>query len=556
MRVQLVFLGLLLLQTVALCAVIIVLVDVATKTFRLEPPLALCVAVLMLGVLGYLSFWIAYWNYPALRIVKVALIALMVIRLVLMVRQRRLKAQLAWLGEPMLYVFLFFLAVVAFGFSNGGIEDAATTAQNRFTHPLPPDDVIPFLFAVGLNGDHVPSPLLGDWLASDRPPLQTGLYLLLNPRNFVLVYEIVSSWLQATFLFGVWMLCVAAELPVTARRLALLACCLLPVTILNTFYTWPKIISVGYLLMIFALLFVYRPREPREHVIVGVLLGGLTALAMLCHGSSAFALIGVAVIVLVAWRWPSWRTIAYAVPTLLVLYLPWAAYQAFVDPPGNRLLKWHLADVQDVDSRGLLETMRAAYAALSWHDYLEGRLANFAVQLGRGTQHLRDLALLTVNHDPELARALRIGDFFNFLPSLHGFALALVVALVLLAFMRAWPRQRAIALALLGVVLVTCITCCILLLRPGAAVNHQMTYAMHVMATLAAFIVLGLRAPRVGLLFVALQIVTVGTLYGLTLAYDHVFWPMLVLSIVAPAGLLAFTLAPFLRLAGAARAAR
>jgi len=34
-----------------------------------------------------------------------------------------------------------------------------------------------------------------------------------------------------------------------------------------------------------------------------------------------------------------------ALAIVVVFYLPWSAYQKYVDPPGNRLLKIHLAGV-------------------------------------------------------------------------------------------------------------------------------------------------------------------------------------------------------------------
>ena len=48
---------------------------------------------------------------------------------------------------------------------------------------------------------------------------------------------------------------------------------------------------------------------------------------------------------------------ASAVVVLLVV--PWAAYQRYVDPPGNRLMKkWHLAGVAPIDDRGIVEDTR------------------------------------------------------------------------------------------------------------------------------------------------------------------------------------------------------
>ena len=41
---------------------------------------------------------------------------------------------------------------------------------------------------------------------------------------------------------------------------------------------------------------------------------------------------------------------------------PWMAYQHWYDPPGNRLLKMHLAGSPELDARGFLATLRQSYA--------------------------------------------------------------------------------------------------------------------------------------------------------------------------------------------------
>jgi hypothetical protein len=537
-------LGQTLLQSLVLCAVFIALYDIAKSTFRLDGLLAFCAAVLLLGVLGYLAFWLAYASYPVFGIVKIAVLALLLVRFAFAVHRRRVAAYFPWLREPLLYVFLFFLIVLTLGFSNGGIDLPHQTAARRFGYELPVDNLISMILADALRLGRLASPLYSDWLSSDRPPLQTGLYLLLTIRTGELGYQIVASWLQATFLFGVWGLGVAAALPTAARRLVLLACCLLPPAVLNTFYVWPKLLAVGYLLLAFAL--VFRPRPPDEpRGATGVMIGGLGALAVLSHGSSAFALIGFAVTVLVFWAWPPLKTMLYGAATLLLLYVPWIFYQQVIDPPGNRLLKWHLAGAVDIDPRGFLTTLREGYGALSWHDYVAGKLENVTVMIGTWPANLMEIARLIIGRDADIAPAVRIADFFQFLPSLHLFSLALIVALALLAFMPADARpQRDFALRMIVALIATCIGFIILIFIPGQTINHVGTYASQVLATVFAVMVLALRVPALALAFIALQAVTVSVVYAFMLPHDPAFWPLQVVCIAAAAGLLAYSLAP------------
>lgn len=533
------------LQLAMLAALVIALGDLVEAVLRLKGVLAVCGTIFVLGLMGYLGFWLAYANYHIFSAVKVIILTSLMFRFALIVRQGRLGHCLSSVGEPLLYVSLFCFVVLALGFSNGGLLSPPLTAETEFGYHLPPDNIIPLLFAGALKSGHVSSPLLGDWLSSDRPPLQTGLYLTLTLSTTMLGYQIVATWLQATFLVGVWALIAAASLPTAARRTVLLACCLLPTAIINTFYTWPKLISVGYLLAIFVLAFCYRVGDESHRKIVGVLLGGLAALAMLCHGSSAFALIGIALVIVATWQWPSWRTILYAVATLVALYMPWVIYQTLVDPPGNRLVKWQLAGVVSIDKRGMIQTLRDSYGALTWHDYVVGRLANLKVMIGDWPFHLRDLAYLVLGLSPANAQDIRTSDFFGLLPSLHVFSIAVIAALFLLPFMRFECREgRSIAQWLFAAGVLTALAYAVLLFIPGSAVNHQGTYAVEVMLTIAAFIVLSLRAPVIATLLIAMQAITVTTVYGMTLPHGPEFWPIQVTGIAATLALFICSLSP------------
>jgi hypothetical protein len=70
------------------------------------------------------------------------------------------------------------------------------------------DNALPQFFA-----EHVaqvqPRMLIGDWLGSDRPPLQSGIVLSLNPLTrgvpFANVsYQLLGSLLQCLWVVGLW----------------------------------------------------------------------------------------------------------------------------------------------------------------------------------------------------------------------------------------------------------------------------------------------------------------------------------------------------------------
>jgi hypothetical protein len=351
---------------------------------------------------------------------------------------------------------------------------------------------------------------------------------------------------------GDWAVLAAVGLSSSARRLAMLACCLLPTAILNTFYVWPKMMAVGYLMLVFALVFCFRPARELERKLAGILLGAAAALAILSHGTSFFALIGFGAVALVARPWPLWRPALRGLAVLAAIYAPWMVYQNVLDPPGNRLLKWHLAGVEPIDARGFVAALRDAYAALSWHDYLLGRFENVKALIGPWPRHLRDILALVLHHDAAAAAKLRVGDFFHFVSSLHLFSIAALCAVLALPFIaNEEKKQRTIALELLAATLVTCVVSAVLMFIPGSAVNHQGTYAVQVSTAIFAFMVLSLCAPPLAMAFGAVQTITVATLYASALPHDPQLWPVQVVCAAAAAGLLGYTFYPrFARSAG------
>ncbi len=540
------FLGYVLLQSVAMCAVVLALYDIVRRVLGLDKFLVYCTTFVLLGLIGYATFWIAYINYTAFSILKIIGLCSLVLYAAFLAYRRAIGACFSQLTEPLLYTFLFFLVVITLGFSNGGLDEPTSTAANRFSHELPMDNIIPVVLAKALSTGHVASPLYGGgWLSSDRPPLQTGLFLFLTLSTNPLPYQIVASLLQATFLLGVWGLLVASGLPTSARRLTMLACCLLPTAIINTFYVWPKMMAVGYLMLVFALLFCYQPAGEFERKLAGILLGAAAALAILSHGTSFFALIGFGAIVLIARPWPLWKPAIYGLASLVATYAPWMVYQNVLDPPGNRLLKLHLAGVFAADERGFVATLRDAYAALTWHDYLQGRFENVKALIGPWPQHLRNVLALVLDPDNAVAANIRVPDFFNFVPSLHLLSIAALCAILLMPFMTSEEkRQRNIALQLLGATLVTCVVFAALMFIPGSTVNHQGTYAVQVSTVIFAFMVLSLRASALAIAFIAVQTITVATLYAFTLPHDPRLWPVQVVCVVAAASLFGYTFYP------------
>jgi hypothetical protein len=347
-------------------------------------------------------------------------------------------------------------------------------AANRYQPGLPVDNEIPQMFARRLLDGQSPRHLIGDWLSSDRPPMQTGAILLLGPLLrptegplFDSLCQAMGFWLQLLWvpaLVGLLQL-----LGLTLRRaLASVACiAATAVLLINTQFVWPKLAAAGFVLGAWVL---WRTATPRRTADWGWT-GGALALGILCHGGVAFSLLVLGPMMIWGGGKTRWRGLAWCALLAACVYAPWWAYQRFYEPPGNRLLKMHLAGIDPPDGRSTTEALRDAYRATSLPVFLEGRRANLQALI---TGNWRDLADFS-DRNPDHRYA---DDFFAFFRSLGWWNLGLAV--LPLAWWRVRRRGNRIQGSLLGAILgwsaATLALWVLLLFHPYSTVIHQGSY--------------------------------------------------------------------------------
>ena len=422
---------------------------------------------------------------------------------------------------PLALVGAVSLLVVSAGFAYGGLDRPFEIPALRFSHPLPPDNKIPYIFAEGIRVGHVPKPLLGDWLSSDRPPLQTGLFLAQYPyvsKPRTLGYTLVSVIAQSLWIFGAWLF--LAELNLNARAVVLvLAVCLFSgFVFLNSFYVWPKLIAAAFMLGLFALLFTPRYKTLAGSPFLCILAGALLAFSMLSHGGTAFAAIGTVSTMLVLRRFLPWKRIVLIAASAFVLYLPWICYQKFYDPPGNRLLKMHLADVVQVDSRSLPKAIHDAYGSITPRQYLVNRLTNFDRPFQNSERFWVEVAdLLRYFNDPvnsrQIAAVMRGWFFFHIVPNLGFLMFAPLALLAGLRRQSRTPEWRAAAILWLFIGL-TDVAWAFLMFRPEMTIIHAGTYVTILLGYAGAILALWAISRLLALILGALQIALNVLLYA------------------------------------------
>ena len=363
--------------------------------------------------------------------------------------------------------------VVAAGCLTGGWDDSLAVASSRYLKQmLPADQLLPMLFADRLHLGMPLKPFFLEWLSSDRPPLPSAPILFQYPffteKNTH--YHIISILLQASIIpcahcllrtIGAGRLLasgIAASLAMSGTFL------------IHSFYVWPKSLPAGLLIIVAALLF---GRDTTRMSLAcrkpGSLIVGLaTALAFLSHGGSFFAAFPMfAIWALIR---PS-KHIPYGLLALvpfIILMLPWTLYQKHYDPPGDRLLKWHLAGIPELTSEPFSNAVVRRYKDMSFQEWFEIRSANLRLLWGDWALTFHNLhPLQTVMGFPQI----RLGSFLHHFQSLGIWFLGYLAApwAVFICLRR---RQNAIPLLFLvsftGLLLWTC-----LIFRSGQAIIHH-----------------------------------------------------------------------------------
>lgn len=375
------------------------------------------------------------------------------------------------------------VAIMAVTYLYGGAQSPGDVPAGRHDLNLPPDNRIPEFFAERIHQQMPLRPFLEDWLTSDRPPLQSGL--LLQSRPFVSHTAgriAASTTAQLAACAGLWVLLGALGLPRPMARLCLLACVGSGFFVVNVLFAWPKLLPAGFLLAMAGLLWRLgrenRPARPAEILAVGA----CAALAMLGHGGSFFGLVALGIVHLLAYdRWRDPRLLVGSALVAFLLYAPWLAYQRWVDPPGDRLLKYHLASRTAVDPRGAFTVISEAYRRTPGDQIIRNKLSNFGVLAGDFSDLLPNLGLSLREASLgegraaywRLTNAVQGGAFFHLLQSL---------GILLLGLPGLWLARKINRAACdagfycVQVAIVSVVIWCLLMFGPEATVIHQGSY--------------------------------------------------------------------------------
>ena len=484
------------------------------------------------GALGYLAFWVYFANKTAGQIVSYGLMAAALL-FVLAARRRRpllvFDREFITPVACVLCLALFNLSLL-YLFVNP-VKAGVDVANVRFfPQTRPGDNIIPFIFAQRIYDRAPIRPFCcGDWLSSDRPPLQAGIFLLQRPLrvagNTGLQYQVLGTLLQCLWVCGVWTLLRTLEATVqrTMQTLGLLV--FSGFLFYNTVYTWPKLLAATFVLFVFAIVARAVLQRRALTTFETVLASSCFVLGLLAHPGSVFS--APALVWLWLWRRNllTLKKLALAVAIIAAALVPWTFYQKLYDPPGDRLLKMHLAGVMEPDGRSTVQDVRDAYGRLSAGTALRNRWANVET---------------IVTGAPDQWRGLRVAE-----REYVSFAIGILLSGALLAIVpKRFAPQLPFARAMILFAGLNLLVWSLVLFGPGATFTEHGSYADILLLSVgfSAFL-LGLPRPLV-LAVAAIQLATlifVWVLYrpaGFVLptravAAASVQWPMIALAGIA-----------------------
>jgi hypothetical protein len=502
---------------------------VAVRCGVREPLVLALIGLATLAAVGYGAVW-AWFLSP--RIGRVLGFLLPIVSIALGLKLSKSLSRADWklfrrMLSPLALTLSATLLFVFACFAYGGLDDANTTARYRFRQDIPADNELPFRFASGLIAGKVPSPIMADWLPSDRPPLQSGMFLahmpyLSKPR--ALDYTIVGISLQSLWLFAMWIFLSAHGLDRRLIALVLGVCLFSGFTLLNTTYVWPKLLAAAYTIAGASVLLGNKLESIRNRPLGWALAGALLAFGILAHGGTVFATLALFLLVLLLRRIPNARSCWAALATMAILYLPWFLYQKFVDPPGDRLLKWHIAGVVPVTPQPFARLLVQSYRTLTLSEVAKNKIENVKTVLGddpallksfvntwRGVWIGGDNGATAIVKNSVDARTIK---WFHFLPELDVLGLGfLAMAVGLVPGFRTGFHTVAWRFSLLMAawVALTILSWCVLMFFPRSTVLHQGSYAIvllgYAACLSAAWAVSRRFAITLGLLHVFINIV-------------------------------------------------
>lgn len=342
------------------------------------------VAIAIYTLVGYVAFYTYILNKQLGVGLSYALVLVTLLGIIYAISKGSWRKCLsADVAIPLSILFLISLFYTLTVFSCRQTTSIEPLNQQCHLHSITFDNAIPHIFANNIY-EGMPKALIGDWRGSDRPPLLTGSTLLQSPLTLsnskrVVSYEILAVILQCSWVPIVWALGRQLKLKIKANLFVTMLCAFSGFFFFNSVFTWPKLLAGSLVTLAFLLIFFERPSKIRWSIAAIS-----AALGFLAHSSVIFTLIPIGLFVILIRRHnPGWKILLMGGTTFVILCMPWVLYQKLYDPPGDRLLKWHVGGSENIDSRSVIQATSDSYRKANPKTIVSNKVGNLTTPLGR-----------------------------------------------------------------------------------------------------------------------------------------------------------------------------
>jgi len=287
--------------------------------------------------------------------------------------------------------------------------------------------------------------------------------------------------------------------------------------LVHTFYVWPKLLAASYFLLALWALGYSQGRISIATPMNAGIAGAAIGLALLSHGGVVFSVIALGIILLAKGKFPPLPSVFSCILMLSLFLLPWTIYQKFYDPPGDRLLKWHLAGVRELDSRPFSQLLREAYTKPGTPVIIQNKIQNVRTLLGPSPWGILRSGLNRASW-AKFVSWYKAGIFFHFFQTLG------LLNLGFLAFL--WVRisptrggfQRLVPpiQSLLLLPFLSVGVWCLLMYLPGSTLIHQGSLADVMLLFIALGVSLAVFWRRLTYVLLGLQVLVLFPLLAVT----------------------------------------
>jgi len=319
--------------------------------------------------IGLLSLAVFYIYLYSVRYGKIVSIGIFILSLIALMRVQAKNVTWTLLLFGILSSMMMIILFLAYSDLSIPTNFQQISANRWFKLPI--DNWIPKIFADAILGAHVPSPLVTSWLSSDRPPLATGFFLIFSVfSSNDLSYLVISVGMQLLVIIFIFMLLLKYLESYRFIFFVMLLLFFNGFVFVHSLFVWPKLLSALFQgISFYYLYYIWTSNDTskKEYILFGL----AASLAFLSHGGSVFYLLALSVLLLFTLKQiKDVKKIFYGLLVALITYLPWVLYQKLIDPPGDRLLKWHLAAEIHVTDKSFSTVLFDYYHQLSLKDWL------------------------------------------------------------------------------------------------------------------------------------------------------------------------------------------